>query len=195
MVEAKTTDLTGQEMSEGEITECTVEQIMPYGVFVRITKNGKKGMIHISELSYGFVKNIGDIVKISDKIQAKIIRIDERGRIDLSLKQTQEPPQVQSRPMKRESRPERPEAPRRPDRPDRPERSSRPPREFREARDYHEIRASMKIPPVGSNESFEQKMSAFLKTSEAKITDLNSRNSSRVSSRRSSKGRRDGRGY
>lgn len=195
MVEAKTTDLTGQEMSEGEITECTVEQIMPYGVFVRITKNGKKGMIHISELSYGFVKNIGDIVKISDKIQAKIIRIDERGRIDLSLKQTQEPPQVQARPVKRESRPERPEAPRRPDRPDRPERSSRPPREFREARDYHEIRASMKIPPVGSNESFEQKMSAFLKTSEAKITDLNSRNSSRVSSRRSSKGRRDGRGY
>lgn len=186
MVEAKTTDLTEQEISEGEITECTVEQIMPYGVFVRITKNGKKGMIHISELSYSFVKNIGDIVKIDDKIQAKIIRIDERGRIDLSLKQTQEPPQVQPRPVKRESRPDRPE---------RPERPLRPPREFREARDYHEIRESMKIPPVGSNESFEQKMSAFLKTSEAKITDLNSRNSSRSSSRRSSKGRRDGRGY
>ena len=55
----------------------------------------------------------------------------------------------------------------------------------------------MNIPPVGSNESFEQKMSAFLKTSEAKITDLNTRNSSRSSSRssRGSKGRRDGRGY
>ena len=174
MVEAKTTDLTEQEISEGEITECTVEQIMPYGAFVRITKNGKKGMIHISELSYSFVKNIGDILKINDKIQAKIIRIDERGRIDLSLKQTQEPPQVQSRPFKRESRPDRPQV-----------------------RDYHEMREAMNIPPAGSNESFEQKMSAFLKTSEAKITDLNTRNSSRSSSRssRGSKGRRDGRGY
>lgn len=182
MGEANTTDLTGQEISEGEITECTVEQIMPYGAFVRIMKNGKKGMIHISEMSYSFVKNIGDILKINDKIQAKIIRIDDRGRIDLSLKQMQDPPQVQPRPLKRESRPERSERP------------SRPPREFHEARDYHEIREAMKLPPVGSNESFEQKMSAFLKTSEAKITDLNSRNSSRVSSRsRSSKGRRDGR--
>ena len=182
MVEAKTTDLTEHEMSEGEITECTVEQIMPYGAFVRIMKNGKKGMIHISELSYSFVKNIGDILKINDKIQAKIIRIDERGRIDLSLKQTHEPPQVQSRPFKRENRPDRPT-----------ERK----RDFHEVRDYHEIREAMNIPPVGSNESFEQKMSAFLKTSEAKITDLNTRNSSRSSSRssRGSKGRRDGRGY
>ena len=155
---------------------------MPYGVFVRIMKNGKKGMIHISELSYSFVKNIGDLLKINDKIQAKIIRIDERGRIDLSLKQTHEPPQAQSRPPRREIKPDRP-----------PRRE----REFHEARDYHEMRESMNIPPAGSNESFEQKMSAFLKTSEAKITDLNTRNSSRTSSRssRGTRGRRTSRDY
>ena len=174
-------------LNEGEITECTVEQIMPYGAFVRITKNGKKGMIHISELSYSFVKNIGDFLKVNDKIQAKIIRIDERGRIDLSLKQTQEPPKPQTAPRtfpprhdtRREGRP------------------SRPPKEFHEAHDYHEMREAMNIPPVGSNESFEQKMSAFLKTSEAKITDLNTRNSARSSSRssRGAKGRRNSRDY
>ncbi len=185
MSEARTTDLTVQDdLHEGEIVECTVEQIMPYGAFVRMTKNGKKGMIHISELSYSFVKNIGDILKINDKIQAKIIRIDERGRIDLSLKQTMEPPQQQTKPSypKRDMRPPRP---------------SRPQREFHETHDYHEMRESMNIPPAGSNESFEQKMSAFLKTSEAKITDLNTRNSSRSSSRssRSSKGRRNSRDY
>ena len=79
-------------LNTGDIVECTVEQIMPYGAFVRITENGRKGMIHISELSYNFVKDINDIVKIQDKIKAKIIKIDERGRIDLSLKQTAEPP-------------------------------------------------------------------------------------------------------
>ncbi len=182
MSEAKTTDLTVQnELHEGEITECTVEQIMPYGAFVRIMKNGRKGMIHISELSYSFVKNISDILKVNDRIQAKIIRIDERGRIDLSLKQTMEPPKHQQKPSY----------------PKRDMRSSRPSGEFHEVHDYHDMREAMNIPPVGSNESFEQKMSAFLKTSEAKITDLNTRNSSRSSSRssRGSKGRRNSRDY
>ena len=76
----------------GEIVECTVEQIMPYGAFVRIAKTGRKGMIHISEVSYSFVKDISEVLKVSDKINAKVIRIDDRGRIDLSLKQTTEPP-------------------------------------------------------------------------------------------------------
>ena len=52
------TNLPAAELNTGEIVECTVEQIMPYGAFVRIAKNGRKGMIHISELSYSFVKNI-----------------------------------------------------------------------------------------------------------------------------------------
>ena len=42
----------------GETVECAVEQIMPYGAFVKINKTGRKGMIHISELSYSFVKDI-----------------------------------------------------------------------------------------------------------------------------------------
>ena len=205
MVEAKTPDLTVQDLHdlrEGEITECTGEQIMPYGAFVRITKNGRKGMIHISELSYSFVKNISDVLNINDKIEAKVIRIDERGRIDLSLKQTHEPPQavqktqyVKRTPSLRENT-ERDTRGRsdRPDRPERPERTERP-KDFTETRDYHELRESMKIPPAGSDESFEQKMSAFLKTSEAKITDQNTRNTSRTSSRsrnaKSSRGRKN----
>ena len=100
MVGANNTDLPA--INVGEIVECTVEQIMPYGAFVRITKSGRKGMIHISELSYSFVKNISDVLNIGDNIQAKVIKIDEKGRIDLSLKQTQEPPvQQQGRPPRR----------------------------------------------------------------------------------------------
>ena len=193
MGEAKTTDLTAQnnEVHEGEITECIVEQIMPYGAFVKITKNGRKGMIHISELSYSFVKNISDVLKINEVIQAKIIRIDERGRIDLSLKQTQEPPQQQSRPARiSSSSSSSSSSPR--NESIKPQRPPRPQKEFKETHDYHEIRESMNIPPSGSDDSFEQKMSAFLKTSEAKITDLNTRNSARSNARLSSRSKSRG---
>ena len=195
MGEAKSADLTAQqiEVHEGEITECIVEQIMPYGAFVRLTKNGRKGMIHISEMSYSFVKNISDVLKINEVIQAKIIRIDERGRIDLSLKQTQEPPQqTQQRPqyVRRVQTVGREYA--------KPARPPRPQKEFNETHDFHEMKESIlamrNIPPSGSEESFEQKMSAFLKTSEAKITDLNTRNSARANARSSSRSSRGGKG-
>ena len=194
MGEAKTTDLTAQqnEVHEGEITECIVEQIMPYGAFVRITKNGRKGMIHISELSYSFVKNISDVLKINEVIQAKIIRIDERGRIDLSLKQTQEPPQQQARPQRISSSPRNDfrESNRESTRPQRPLQTQQRevPKLQHEVRDFYEMKESM----TGNDDSFEQKMSAFLKTSEAKITDLNTRNSARSNARSSSRSKSRG---
>lgn len=170
------------ELTVGEIVDCTVEQIMPYGAFVRIAKTGRKGMIHISELSYNFVKNITDVLNIEDKIQAKVIRIDDKGRVDLSFKQTQEPPQRQPRP----ARPERRQFtqghdfsregrhPR-----DRTDTQGRPDRPFREVRDFRAMQASYRENNPEEADSFEKKMASFLKTSEAKITDLNTRTSAR----------------
>ena len=193
------------ELSAGEIVDCTVEQIMPYGAFVRMTKTGRKGMIHISELSYSFVKNITDILNIGDKIQAKIIRTDEKGRIDLSLKQTQEPPQRQPRQGRpdrknfstsqgrdfsregkdgREGRPPRDRVdtlgrPDRQNRTDHQERQDRPERQFRETRDFRAMQAAYRENNPEEADTFEKKMASFLKTSEAKITDLNTRNTAR----------------
>ena len=203
--------LSPAELSVGEIVDCNVEQIMPYGAFVRMTKTGRKGMIHISELSYSFVKNITDILNIGDKIQAKIIRIDEKGRIDLSLKQTQEPPQRQARPGRSERRPftqgrestregrpsrDRVDSLGRPDRPsrtDQPERHDRPERTFRETRDFRAMQAAYRENNPEEADTFEKKMASFLKTSEAKITDLNTRNTAR--SGRPSRRRQNSRDY
>ena len=202
MVEVKNTDL-----NIGDIVDCTVEQIMPYGAFVRIIKTGRKGMIHISELSYNFVKDINEFLHVQDNIQAKIIRIDEKGRIDLSIKQTSEPPQTQARPQRANNNREGS-------------------REFThhaanqsQNNNNHGQRMNFRPPQAGnireaviepvisvnnssSNsapeelDSFEKKMASFLKTSEAKITDLNSRNSSRSGrSRRSNNNRQDKRDY
>ena len=172
----------------GEIVECTVEQIMPYGAFVRIAKTGRKGMIHISELSYNFVKDINEVLKIQDKINAKVIKIDDRGRIDLSLKQTTEPPAPQ--PQKRFSNSNSGSRPPRPmnqgNRENFQPRFNREQREaggnnkqFREVRDFHEMRESYRERNPEDADNFEKKMASFLKTSEAKITDLNTRNSAR----------------
>lgn len=107
----------------GDLLSGTVEHIAPYGAFIRL-ESGQKAMVHISELSHNFVKKVEDVLTVSEKVTAKVIKIDDKGRIDLSIKalQVREP----QRPVKRE-------------------------------------------------EDFEKKLTSFLKASDEKIADLNSK--------------------
>ena len=189
METANNTELSagqGLNLNTGDIVDCTVEQIMPYGAFVRISENGRKGMIHISELSYSFVKDINEILKIQDKIKAKVIKIDERGRIDLSLKQTTEPPAQQPRTPRPAMHTRRENFKPKFIRPQNEANENK-----NEFRDYHEFRAAYREANPEEADSFEKKMASFLKTSEAKITDLNSRASAR-SGRSTRRRRNDG---
>ena len=165
-------------LNTGDIVDCTVEQIMPYGAFVRIANNGRKGMIHISELAYSFVKDVNEVLKIQDNVKAKVIKIDERGRIDLSIKQTLEPPAPQPHSGQRPPRPMN-QGNRENFRPrfNRPQNGNN--NQFREVRDFRERREFRRETTPEEADNFEKKMASFLKTSEAKITDLNTRNSSR----------------
>ena len=79
----------------GDLVDCVVSQIMPYGAFVSLTESGKRGMIHISELSFNFVKKVEDVLSLQQNVKAKVIKIDDKGRIDLSLKKVEERPMVQ----------------------------------------------------------------------------------------------------
>ena len=69
-----------------DIIEATVTGIQKYGAFVLI--NGKyDGLIHISEISSGYVRNINDYIKIKDKIYAQVVDIDrENDKFKLSIK-------------------------------------------------------------------------------------------------------------
>ena len=78
-------------VSPGDVVEGVIEQIMPYGAFVRL-KTGQRAMVHVSQLSHNFVKNVSDILAPQQEIKAKIIKIDDKGRIDLSIKAMSEPP-------------------------------------------------------------------------------------------------------
>jgi translation initiation factor 2 subunit 1 len=77
---------------EGEIVICTVTSVQHNSVFARIDEyENKSGMIHISEISPGRIRNIRDYVKEGKTIVCKVLRIHhERGHIDLSLRRVSE---------------------------------------------------------------------------------------------------------
>ncbi|HIP84168.1 MAG TPA: translation initiation factor IF-2 subunit alpha [Methanothermococcus okinawensis] len=77
---------------EGELVIGTVVDVKPYGAFVQLLEYpNREGMIHISEVSSGWVKNIRDHVKRGQRVVAKVMRVDKKkGHIDLSLKRVTE---------------------------------------------------------------------------------------------------------
>ncbi len=70
----------------GDTVECTVSGMQKYGIFVNVGNN-YTGLIHISEISYNFVKNLTDYVHVGNKINAKVIDVDEKNRkLKLTIK-------------------------------------------------------------------------------------------------------------
>lgn len=125
----------------GAIVEGEVSGITNFGAFVQLPE-GKVGLIHISEVSNVYVKDVHDFLKEHDKVKVKVLSIDERGKIGLSIKQLTTPPAPQPKPQ-------------------------RPQVENRERRGPRPQVA--KVAPVLS---FEDKLSKFLKDSDDRMLDL-----------------------
>jgi polyribonucleotide nucleotidyltransferase len=80
-----------REFKGGDIIEGKIVRMLEFGAIVDLG-GGKDGMIHVSELANGFVKNVTDVVKLGDFVRAKIISADEDGgKIRLSIKQLEQP--------------------------------------------------------------------------------------------------------
>ncbi|MDK1030623.1 MAG: polyribonucleotide nucleotidyltransferase [Planctomycetia bacterium] len=69
----------------GKIYEGTVVNVRDFGAFIEILP-GQDGMCHISELADGYVEKVADVVKVGDKVKAKVIAVDDQGRVKLSLR-------------------------------------------------------------------------------------------------------------
>jgi len=78
-----------EDIEVGRIYLGKVKRVMPFGAFCEIAP-GKEGLVHVSELSGTFVKNVEDVVKVGDEIKVKVTGIDELGRVNLSKKQAEE---------------------------------------------------------------------------------------------------------
>lgn len=72
---------------EDEIVLCKVTKLFPNSVFVDLLEYNRSGMVHISEVSPGRIRNLRDFVSIDRQIVCKVLKVDQRtGNIDLSLR-------------------------------------------------------------------------------------------------------------
>lgn len=72
----------------GNIVEGTVTGIAKFGAFVELPDKSV-GLVHISEVASEYVNDVNDYLKVQDKIKVKVITIDDKGKIALSIKQAQ----------------------------------------------------------------------------------------------------------
>ena len=126
----------------GAIVEGEVTGITNFGAFVQLPE-GKVGLIHISEVSNVYVKDVHEFLKEHDKVKVKVLSIDARGKIGLSIKQAMPSAPPQPKPQ-------------------------RPQNENRERRGGMRPQNARSMQPL----SFEDKLSKFLKDSDDRMFDL-----------------------
>ncbi|MBU8880743.1 general stress protein 13 [Bacillus sp. FJAT-29790] len=94
----------------GSVITGKVTGVQPYGAFVALDEN-TQGLVHISEVTHGFVKDINEHLKVGDEVNVKVLSIDEKaGKIGLSIRATEEAPAAAAeakvkKPRKRQAAP------------------------------------------------------------------------------------------
>ncbi len=73
-------------LEPGKIIEGKISGITQFGAFV-VIDGGKTGLVHISEVALEYVKDIKSHLKEGDMVKAKVLSVDESGKISLSIKQ------------------------------------------------------------------------------------------------------------
>ena len=74
-----------EEPEVGKIYEGTVVTIKDFGAFVNIMP-GIDGMLHVSQMSDKRVEKVSDVLKVGQKVRVKLVAIDDRGRLSLTMK-------------------------------------------------------------------------------------------------------------
>ena len=85
------------QLEVGAIVEGKVTGFTAFGAFVEF-EDGKKGMVHISEVALEFVKDIKDHLTVGQTVKVKVISIAEDGKISLSIKKAIEQPKPAFKP-------------------------------------------------------------------------------------------------
>lgn len=70
----------------GSVVEGVVTGITNFGAFIELPDK-TTGLVHISEVADAYVKDVKDYLKEQDRVKVKVINVDEKGKIGLSIKQ------------------------------------------------------------------------------------------------------------
>ena len=74
-----------EKVKKNDVIKATVTGVQKYGAFV--DTEDYEGLIHISEISYGYVKNVNDYLKVGDNIYVEVVDIDDKdNHLKLSIK-------------------------------------------------------------------------------------------------------------
>ena len=129
----------------GAILTGKVTGITSYGAFVEFP-DGSSGMVHISEVSDSYIKDIHEKLTENQEVTVKVLEINDKGKVSLSIK----------RAMPREPRPPRTDRPQRQGRSD-----GRP-----------NVWTGQQVKESSDNPSFEDMMARFKSTSDEKMSDI-----------------------
>lgn len=128
----------------GSVIEGTVTGITKFGAFVELPDK-KVGLVHISEVANEYVKDVNDFLKVRDKVSVKVLSVDDKGKIALSIKQTQPAPAKKDFHGRRD---------------------------FHQKREMHHNNNYESHRRSSSSLSFEDRLSKFLKESDERLMDL-----------------------
>lgn len=140
----------------GAILEGKVTSLTDFGAFVEL-ESGKTGMVHISEVSASYVKNIRDFLQEGQTVKVKVLSIADNGRINLSIKKAQPQADASQKPFSPAGKPQR-------------SRRSAPANVWQGQK-----------PVSTEGQTFEEMMARFKQVSDEKITDLKRSGDSRHS--------------
>lgn len=71
----------------GDLVIATIETVTDYGAYAKLDEYDKRGLLHVSEISSSWIRNIRDFVREGQKMVLKVLRVDpEKGHVDLSLR-------------------------------------------------------------------------------------------------------------
>ena len=74
----------------GKIVSGKIKSIAPFGAFVEM-EDGVVGLVHISEVDSNYVKDINEHLTVGQEVKVKILSVDEKGKINLSIKKAVAP--------------------------------------------------------------------------------------------------------
>ena len=76
-----------EKIKKKDVIKVTVTGVQKYGAFVNTKDEDYDGLIHISEISYGYVKNVNDYLKVGDTVYAEVVDVNnDEKELKLSIK-------------------------------------------------------------------------------------------------------------
>ena len=82
----------------GQIVEGKVSGITGFGAFIDLP-DGETGLVHISEVARNYVKDINEHLSLNQEVKVKVLSLDEKGKISLSIKKAQDNNRTKSAPF------------------------------------------------------------------------------------------------